>query len=90
MQLFLVLFNTFSYNLTVKFKSVAKPKNIRCPNCGYKGEGKLVGTNALDLLIFVCLLVLGIIPGILWLVFQAGKAKKSICPKCGYKYVVPI
>jgi len=61
---------------------------IRCPNCGYEGKGKELGTSCLDLLTAIFLLCLGIIPGIIFLVWQQGKAHKVVCPACGFKNVV--
>jgi DNA-directed RNA polymerase subunit RPC12/RpoP len=61
---------------------------IRCPNCGYEGKGKKLGTSCLDLLIAIFLLGLGILPGIIFLVWQQGKAHKVVCPACGFKNVV--
>lgn len=56
---------------------------IICPNnnCGYRGTGKEQGGKSGCL--FIILLFLGIIPGILYLLY-CGKPS-VICPKCGMK-----
>ena len=51
------------------------------PNCGYRGTGKESGGTSGCLLLI--LLFLGILPGILYLLF-CGKPG-IICPKCGIK-----
>ena len=56
---------------------------IICPNqnCGYRGTGREQGARSGCLL--VVLLCLGILPGILYLLFF-GKPG-IVCPKCGMK-----
>lgn len=61
---------------------------IRCPNCGYEGKGKKLGSSCLDLLVAIFLLCLGILPGIIYLAWQHGKAHRIVCPACGFKNVV--
>lgn len=51
------------------------------PNCGYQGTGKKSGGTSGCLL--VILLLLGVLPGILYLLF-CGKPG-VICPRCGIK-----
>lgn len=60
-----------------------KKRQIICPNpnCGYRGEGKVDGSKSGCL--FLLLLMLGVLPGILYLLF-AGK-QGLICPKCGMR-----
>jgi hypothetical protein len=55
--------------------------NIICPNpnCGYQGPGKEVGGS--NCLLLVILFALGILPGILYLLWCPKKG--VICPKCG-------
>ena len=49
------------------------------PNCGYQGKGKQVGgSNGCLLIILLCL---GILPGILYLLWAPKKG--VVCPKCG-------
>lgn len=61
----------------------SKRNQIICPNpnCGYKGKGKESGGKSGCLLII--LLLFGILPGILYLLFAGSKS--IVCPKCGCK-----
>lgn len=52
------------------------------PNCGYRGPGKKTGAS--DGCLVLILLILGILPGILYLLF-CGNRNGMVCPKCGMK-----
>ena len=52
------------------------------PNCNYRGPGKSDGSKSGCLLLI--LLCLGILPGILYLLF-CGKSNSMICPRCGMR-----
>ena len=60
-----------------------KANFIVCPNqnCGYRGPGKKSGGTSGCLL--VVLLCLGILPGIIYLLFFGSPG--IICPRCGMK-----
>lgn len=64
-------------------KMIERQNFIICPNlnCGYRGSGVKSGGSSGCLLII--LLLLGILPGILYLLF-CGKPG-IVCPKCGMK-----
>ena len=54
-------------------------KNIICPHCGYRGEGREDGgPDGCLLILFLCF---GIVPGLLYL-FCVPK-KGLYCPHCG-------
>lgn len=57
-----------------------KSRKITCPNCGFTGQGKPDGASGC---LTIILLMIGIIPGILYLLF-CGKSG-IICPKCGMR-----
>lgn len=69
-------------------------KNIECPNCDYKGKGKLWHSQGtvfvLDLifLIFALLFIWTIIVPLAFAIYSLSTMRKMICPKCGYKNVV--
>jgi len=56
-------------------------KYIICPNpnCGYRGKPKKVARGSC--LLLIVLFFLGILPGILYLIFRGGYRYE--CPKCG-------
>lgn len=58
-------------------------KSIICanPNCGYQGPAQRKARG--NILILVLLLLLGALPGILYLLFAGGY--DYLCPKCGMK-----
>jgi len=63
-----------------------KGKNwIKCPNCGYEGEGKKYTRGSL--LIEIVLWLLGIIPGLIYSLWRLSNQYIG-CPKCEYRYVV--
>lgn len=57
---------------------------IICPNsnCKYSGPGKSDGATSGCLL--VVLLCLGILPGIIYLLF-CGRSNSMVCPRCGMR-----
>jgi len=54
--------------------------DIICPNqnCGFQGPAKL--RSSFSVIIFIPLLLLGIVPGILYMLFTMGV--KMYCPQC--------
>lgn len=56
-----------------------------CPNCGFIGKGKMKGSIFVELFLFMML----IIPWILYWLWR-GSQKKTVCPKCGSKEMVPV
>ena len=66
-------------------------KQIRCPNCGYEGKGKIVGPDILHNVIFIIVAVVFIwtvIIPIAYFVWVMKNLKRQVCPKCGFKNVV--
>jgi hypothetical protein len=58
-------------------------KSIICanPNCGFQGVAQKKARGSIVILVF--LLLIGALPGILYLLFAGGY--DHICPKCGMK-----
>jgi len=56
-------------------------KSIICqnPNCDYTGPSKKIARGSLLVMFF--LLLLGILPGILYMIFRSGY--RYSCPRCG-------
>tara|TARA_B100001971_G_scaffold62212_1_gene57216 strand:- start:1089 stop:1391 length:303 start_codon:yes stop_codon:yes gene_type:complete len=65
---------------------MAKSKNSEmvCPNCGYIGKGDMKGSFLIELF----LLFLFIIPALLYSAWRM-KQGRSVCPKCGFKQMLP-
>jgi predicted RNA-binding Zn-ribbon protein involved in translation (DUF1610 family) len=63
-------------------------KNIEkvyvCSNCQFTGRGKRPGSNAIEVILWLCYLV----PGIFYSLWRNSK-KEKICPQCGAKPMVP-
>ena len=70
----------------IRFISIMalKSKNIKCPNCNYKGDGKMKGSGWIELLLWLCYLV----PGLIYSIWRRGGSNPYICPKCNYRYVL--
>ena len=60
-----------------------KAKNVICPNpnCGYKGPSRPVSKG--DVLIFLLLTILGVIPGLIYALACGGYI--YLCPVCKTK-----
>jgi len=60
-------------------------KIIECPNCKYQGEGKTntPGSIVIEIILWLCLLI----PGLIYSIWRLT-ARKVICPKCSYEYVI--
>lgn len=56
-----------------------------CPNCGYIGKGQRKGALILELALWICFLV----PGIIYSVWRYT-GKTNICKSCGCKNMVPV
>jgi hypothetical protein len=56
-------------------------RSIICPNpnCGYSGQARKEARGSS--LVAVLLFLLGIVPGVLYLIFRRGY--RYYCPKCG-------
>lgn len=70
-------------------------KQIRCPNCGYEGRAKVVGTGCGLWLVFLTIFIVSffflpllIVAGIMffWLLL---KPASQICPKCKFANPAP-
>lgn len=59
--------------------------NIRCPNCGYEGEGKTAYKGSI--LVGCVLLFFFIIPGLIYALWQSSTGHPS-CPQCKWPNVV--
>jgi DNA-directed RNA polymerase subunit RPC12/RpoP len=66
-------------------------KQIRCPNCNYKGKGKWiglpVGLNILYMILAI-MFVWTIIAPILYVIWFCENIGKNACPDCGNKMIV--
>lgn len=64
-----------------------KPKKnwIKCPNCGYEGEGKKYTRGSFW--IEIILWILGIVLGLIYSLWRLS-SRYIGCPKCGYRYIV--
>jgi hypothetical protein len=60
---------------------MARPQFIICPNpnCGYNGPPRKEARGSV--LVAILLFLLGILPGVLYLIFRRGY--RYYCPKCG-------
>ena len=60
---------------------MAYPRQIICPNpqCGYNGPARMEARGSC--LVAGLLFLLGILPGVLYLIFRRGY--RYYCPKCG-------
>ncbi len=56
-----------------------------CTECGYIGKGKMRGSLLMEL----CLFLLFILPWIFYYLWRCTQ-KKSVCPKCGYRGMIPV
>ena len=58
-----------------------------CPNCGYEGKPKKVtpGSLAIEIILWICFLV----PGIIYSIWRLS-SKKIICPSCSNENVIPL
>jgi len=57
---------------------------IKCPNCQYEGKPSVRNRGSYFLLFL--LLLCGIVPGIIYLLYMAT-GRKTTCPVCTYQYV---
>lgn len=81
MNLFIIILIVIATSAVAMAIAERKNRKIICPNmnCCYRGMGKVSGGKSL--LIFILLLFLGIIPGLIYLLWPH---RKSIsCPQCG-------
>lgn len=56
-----------------------------CPECGFIGKGKMQGSLLMELFLFLMF----IIPWVFYYLWR-GTQKKSVCPKCGCKNMIPV
>lgn len=55
-----------------------------CPNCGFIGKGKMKGS----LLVEIVLFLMFILPWVFYYLWRSTQ-KKSVCPQCGCKDMIP-
>ena len=60
---------------------------IRCPNCKYEGRGefKTKGSFAVEVILWLLLLV----PGLIYSVWRLSN-KRWVCPQCNFNHVVKL
>ncbi len=80
----LLAYPVFFYHIAFK-----KDKKIliRCPNCKYEGIGELKakGSFAVEIVLWLLLLV----PGIIYSVWRLSN-RRFVCPQCNFDHVVKI
>lgn len=61
-------------------------QNIKCPNCGYAGIGKVTkkGSVLISFLLYMFVMIVG---GLIYSIWRNG-TKKTVCPRCGFQNVI--
>jgi len=67
-----------------KIKKIKKWMRV-CPNCGFIGKGQRKGALILELALWMCFLL----PGLIYTVWRYT-GKKSVCKACGCKDMLPV
>lgn len=78
---YVVLYPFVFYYLARKIKKM----NVRCPNCGFEGIGKLnmKGSSDIELVLYFFLLF----PGLIYSLWR-GSSRRWICPQCDFENVI--